>query len=752
MCIFPCQTPRRARDATEARELRAAAQKTRMQQQQPPDDEAAFAAAAAGVAAEMAALRQCIPAPGVASDDERVRSCCVRAENATRALRGAIAGAAAAAAAAGAPPTRPLFLSSNGDDYVGAFSRLVRGARRVVVAAPPPGGASAECLTRGGFGRISATSLTITPPPPAPPVVRSDVVVKAIRSVANAARGGGGGADSLIEAAVRTAFADAGSRLLMPALAIDIAPRTSETRVVLPRGICDVSTIVKHRKVPLPRAVMLAWAADIAEAVAEMHARGVAHGDVKSGNVIVFPRPARAETAAAVAAAVTAALAVIGAVRHVQTPLQTPAVAAARGAAEDAVIALLPHTAIRVTDFGLSSVCTAEARGTVACDAIPGYTSLYRPPEVWRGNQWSFPADVWALGCTIFDLAFGRTLFQEQRGAPAGAEERRAMLAAMDAFVSNHDLFAVGAAAAAAETGARGGGGAGAAAAAAAAAAVPPQPSPTTTGGAGAAAGGGGATSTPTGAASPILPPPPSFTPCSVRSWTDWSAVPRRVIIALAGTLRLSPHLRVTAADAATVLRGGEPAFTPPPPPRHFAFPATDVAAAIRQVERAIVATQSPAKSQEEVLFALTTAGGSEHAAAAKFAAAVRDASSDACVCALAEWLLARHLLVVHTLRSPRIRAMPLSATAALCCATAAKVLRRSDSVRESVAALATSRDALHRGGGGSPASHQSSSGDGGALPAAAAASPRHHQLLPPCTRDERALCAGLRHRLIPLA
>lgn len=38
------------------------------------------------------------------------------------------------------------------------------------------------------------------------------------------------------------------------------------------------------------------------------------------------------------------------------------------------------------------------------------YTRQYRAPEVWR-NDYDLKADIWALGCTLFEIAYKRILF-----------------------------------------------------------------------------------------------------------------------------------------------------------------------------------------------------------------------------------------------------------------------------------------------------------------------------------------------------
>lgn len=57
----------------------------------------------------------------------------------------------------------------------------------------------------------------------------------------------------------------------------------------------------------------------------------------------------------------------------------------------------------KINDFGMSvrsPIVSGEA-----------YTSFYCPPEVWGGGEYSSSADIWALGCTLFELYHGEILF-----------------------------------------------------------------------------------------------------------------------------------------------------------------------------------------------------------------------------------------------------------------------------------------------------------------------------------------------------
>lgn len=79
---------------------------------------------------------------------------------------------------------------------------------------------------------------------------------------------------------------------------------------------------------------------------------------------------------------------------------------------------------ILLCDFSLSCLACIEPSYTA-------YTCTHRPPEVWFGQKWSYSADIWALGCTIFELLTGDYLFPFQ-GMPSESggydENRRACI------------------------------------------------------------------------------------------------------------------------------------------------------------------------------------------------------------------------------------------------------------------------------------------------------------------------------------
>ena len=73
---------------------------------------------------------------------------------------------------------------------------------------------------------------------------------------------------------------------------------------------------------------------------------------------------------------------------------------------ESASVRLVPKTLqIKLIDFG-SAAYEQDYHSSII------NTRQYRAPEVVLGNSWSFPSDVWGLGCMAMELLTGRLLFQ----------------------------------------------------------------------------------------------------------------------------------------------------------------------------------------------------------------------------------------------------------------------------------------------------------------------------------------------------
>lgn len=84
------------------------------------------------------------------------------------------------------------------------------------------------------------------------------------------------------------------------------------------------------------------------------------------------------------------------------------------GDIKPANILLFGGNNIKICDYGKSVFILEGSRSTYDNKM---YTANYRAPEVWNSNTWGFEADIWALGCTIFYLTYGKHLFPEQ-GTP----------------------------------------------------------------------------------------------------------------------------------------------------------------------------------------------------------------------------------------------------------------------------------------------------------------------------------------------
>ncbi|MBZ0118593.1 MAG: protein kinase, partial [Sandaracinaceae bacterium] len=149
-------------------------------------------------------------------------------------------------------------------------------------------------------------------------------------------------------------FIEAGSWLGQHYLAMELVPGLSAQKILRQRG-------------PMSSAAVLSIGACVGRALAEVHALGLVHRDVKPGNVIVHTGP---------------------------SPGAEP------GSEPDP-----ERPRAKLCDFGIArSVSDGEAL-TVA--GTPG-TPYYMAPEQVRGELVDARADVYALGATLFELASGQ--------------------------------------------------------------------------------------------------------------------------------------------------------------------------------------------------------------------------------------------------------------------------------------------------------------------------------------------------------
>ena len=104
--------------------------------------------------------------------------------------------------------------------------------------------------------------------------------------------------------------------------------------------------------------ILKKWFWQIICAVAHLHSNGILHGDIKAKNILLYPY----------------------------------------------IIKNIKYSYIKLTDFGLSVIIL---NSIIGINNYNYYTTSHRAPEVFKGN-FSYPADIWALGCTFYELMKGQ--------------------------------------------------------------------------------------------------------------------------------------------------------------------------------------------------------------------------------------------------------------------------------------------------------------------------------------------------------
>ena len=149
----------------------------------------------------------------------------------------------------------------------------------------------------------------------------------------------------------------------------------SVTCVVMPLAVDDVGHYLqRHPKTTL--AQRLAWCWQLCQALACLHQAGVVHGDLKEANCLVMS----------------------------------------------------DHRCV-LADFTLSVLCP---QGYQHSHMV--YTFTHRPPELFLHKAWSYPADAWALGCTLYEIIYQTTLFPYQSEGKPLDDERPLYTKALTCF------------------------------------------------------------------------------------------------------------------------------------------------------------------------------------------------------------------------------------------------------------------------------------------------------------------------------
>lgn len=155
----------------------------------------------------------------------------------------------------------------------------------------------------------------------------------------------------------------------------DVLVGGSVVCIVMPLALDDVGHYLqRHPKTSL--AQRLAWCWQLCQALACLHQAGVIHGDVKDANCLV-----------------------------------------------------MPDLKCVLADFTLSVLCP---KGYQHSHMV--YTFTHRPPELFLHKPWSYSADVWALGCTLYEIIYQTSLFPYQSEGKALDDERPLYTKALACF------------------------------------------------------------------------------------------------------------------------------------------------------------------------------------------------------------------------------------------------------------------------------------------------------------------------------
>jgi serine/threonine protein kinase len=129
--------------------------------------------------------------------------------------------------------------------------------------------------------------------------------------------------------------------------------------IMAKKAKCDLNKWTRRsKKGNVPDLYLLyQWTSALVSAVACLHSQGIIHCDLKASNVLMYSR-----------------------------------------------------NDIRLNDFTLS--LTRHYIGKKYTHN--SCTSTHRPLEVWLNKQWDEKIDIWGLGCTLFEIAYGQLLFPYQ--------------------------------------------------------------------------------------------------------------------------------------------------------------------------------------------------------------------------------------------------------------------------------------------------------------------------------------------------
>ena len=129
--------------------------------------------------------------------------------------------------------------------------------------------------------------------------------------------------------------------------------------IIQPIADLDLGEHVRKLNKTLSDRKLKKWAWQIVCGIAALHSKGILHGDIKARNILIF------------------------------------------------------DDEVRIADFGISIFILDHKKGIYIQDYL--YTPTHRSIEIFEDKNFSFSADIWALGCTLYEMAYNDLLFKDLR-------------------------------------------------------------------------------------------------------------------------------------------------------------------------------------------------------------------------------------------------------------------------------------------------------------------------------------------------
>ena len=173
------------------------------------------------------------------------------------------------------------------------------------------------------------------------------------------------------------------SSIVHPHISHAIAIHTDDKNLYLATELAqsDLVKRVRYNKNGSPPSIeqLKRWTFEIVSAVACLHQEKIIHADIKPSNILIYKILSR---------------------NNVSMKQQ----------GSSKLIFSESEDLLKLTDFTLSLFGRDEMDKIIYYKQKLG-TPRYRAPEIWLEGKWSFPVDIWSLGCTLYEIAYGVPLF-----------------------------------------------------------------------------------------------------------------------------------------------------------------------------------------------------------------------------------------------------------------------------------------------------------------------------------------------------